>query len=373
MRKKPIIALMLTVVMLFAVVAPVMARTPEQIQADTQYLYDQVAILEESGMSSNEEITSLFVDLTDISVGGNVILSVYEEVDVTPTNTNSITVSPLPWKDAEQELIKYSLGNIANLYRQEPYNTETTCKTYQPDGQPRDIIPFYAYGPCKSQAIAELFNGIPSCFTIQYLPPTAGGGGDSGYSGNASEPVTPIPTPVAHSYSSSAPAVTPEPEPEPEPEPTVTEVLETVFTVNSTKYSTSTLQVTSTANEDTTEIVDANAQTSDVSPYIKNNRTYVPVRYLAHSLGVDDNDITWTQDVGRVSLIKGETTIVLLIGSHYVYVNKKPTKMDVAPEITNGRTMLPARWVAEALGAEVTWDDDTKQTIIKMPTEQPGD
>lgn len=370
MRKKPIVALLLTVVMLFTVVAPVIARTPEQIQADTQHLYDQIAMLEESGQCSNTEISSLFVDLTDISAGGNVTLSVYEGTDLNPTNTNSITVNPLPWKDAEQELIKYSLGNIANLYRQEPYNTEITCKTYQPDGQPRDIIPFYAYGQCKSQAIAELYNGTPNCFTIQYLPPTDGGGGDSGYSGNASEPVTPIPTPVASSYSASnsEPATV-----EPEPEPTVTEVLKTVFTVNSTDFSMSTLQVTSTANEDTTEILNANTQTSDVKPYIKDNRTYVPVRYLARSLGVNDSDITWTQNIGRISLTKGETTIVLLIGSSYVYVNKKPVKMDVAPELANGRTMLPARWVAEALGAEVTWDDITKQTIIKMPTEQPGD
>jgi hypothetical protein len=54
-------------------------------------------------------------------------------------------------------------------------------------------------------------------------------------------------------------------------------------------------------------------------------------------------------------------------------VNKSPVHMDVSPEITNDRTFLPARWVAEALGAEVEWDDTTKQAIIKMPvTEEQG-
>jgi len=48
-------------------------------------------------------------------------------------------------------------------------------------------------------------------------------------------------------------------------------------------------------------------------------------------------------------------------------VNQAPVQMDVAPEIKDGRTMLPARWVAEALGAEVDWDENTKQAIIKMP------
>lgn len=41
--------------------------------------------------------------------------------------------------------------------------------------------------------------------------------------------------------------------------------------------------------------------------------------------------------------------------------------MDVAPEITNDRTMLPARWVAEALDAEVEWDEETQEAIIKIP------
>jgi hypothetical protein len=50
-------------------------------------------------------------------------------------------------------------------------------------------------------------------------------------------------------------------------------------------------------------------------------------------------------------------------------VNGQSTRMDVSPEITNDRTFLPARWVAEALGAEVEWDDITKQAIIKMPIE----
>ena len=56
-----------------------------------------------------------------------------------------------------------------------------------------------------------------------------------------------------------------------------------------------------------------------------------------------------------------------------MYVSQELVKMDVAPEIKDGRTMLPARWVAETLGAEVEWDVATKQAIIKMPVAEPGD
>ncbi len=39
--------------------------------------------------------------------------------------------------------------------------------------------------------------------------------------------------------------------------------------------------------------------------------------------------------------------------------------MDVAPEIVNGRTMLPARWVAEGLGYAVGWNEVLKQVVVQ--------
>ena len=39
--------------------------------------------------------------------------------------------------------------------------------------------------------------------------------------------------------------------------------------------------------------------------------------------------------------------------------------MDVAPYIKNGRTMLPIRYIAEALGMSVSWDAKTRTVIIQ--------
>ena len=39
-------------------------------------------------------------------------------------------------------------------------------------------------------------------------------------------------------------------------------------------------------------------------------------------------------------------------------INGASVTMDTAPEITNGRTCLPVAWVAQALGANITWDAD---------------
>jgi hypothetical protein len=40
--------------------------------------------------------------------------------------------------------------------------------------------------------------------------------------------------------------------------------------------------------------------------------------------------------------------------------------MDVAPEIKDGRTMLPFRWIAQALGASVEWDEATQTVTVKL-------
>lgn len=53
------------------------------------------------------------------------------------------------------------------------------------------------------------------------------------------------------------------------------------------------------------------------------------------------------------------------IGAKSLEIDDKTTAMDVTPEITNGRTMLPIRHVAEAVGAKVTWNGKTKSATIK--------
>lgn len=89
----------------------------------------------------------------------------------------------------------------------------------------------------------------------------------------------------------------------------------------------------------------------DAAPYIKDGRTYVPVRYLALALGVAESDIEFEN--GVVTLTKGTDVVKLTIGSTSLLKNDETITMDVAPEVVDGRTMLPARFVAEAFGALV--------------------
>lgn len=102
----------------------------------------------------------------------------------------------------------------------------------------------------------------------------------------------------------------------------------------------------------------------DAAPYIKGDRTYVPVRYLGYALGVAEADVVWDEATQKVTLTKGDNVVEMTIGSTTITVNGEANTMDVAPEITNDRTMLPARYVAEGLGYVVGWDPGTQTVLL---------
>jgi hypothetical protein len=105
------------------------------------------------------------------------------------------------------------------------------------------------------------------------------------------------------------------------------------------------------------------AKVMDVAPYIKGDRTYVPMRYLGEMLGAE---VVWDDAARTVTLTKGDTTVVFTIGSTSYTVNGEAKTADVAPEITNDRTMLPARFVAEAFGAVVGWDAVSQTVVVQI-------
>ncbi|MCS5694609.1 copper amine oxidase N-terminal domain-containing protein [Desulfofundulus thermocisternus] len=117
--------------------------------------------------------------------------------------------------------------------------------------------------------------------------------------------------------------------------------------------------------------VDGQAKTMDAAPFTENGRTYVPVRYLALALGVAENDIIWVGSTGDVSLKLEDKLVQMKVGSRVLYVNGQAKQMDVAPLVRNGRTYLPARWVAEAFGYVVGWDEKARAVTVYPPGQEP--
>lgn len=108
-----------------------------------------------------------------------------------------------------------------------------------------------------------------------------------------------------------------------------------------------------------------NGQTiQDVAPYIKNDRTYLPLRFVAYSLGIGDNSIYWDQDTQTVYLSRNDKVVAVKIGANLMVVGQQSVVIDAPAEISMDRTMLPIRLIAEAFDCQVVWDNENQQAII---------
>lgn len=103
-------------------------------------------------------------------------------------------------------------------------------------------------------------------------------------------------------------------------------------------------------------LINGQAMIMDVSPYIRDNRTYLPVRYAAYALGIEDEGITWDSKTQTVTLQRGPNQVKMQVGSDVLYINGTEVSMDAAPEIKDDRVCLPIRYVAEAFSGTVMWD-----------------
>jgi len=103
----------------------------------------------------------------------------------------------------------------------------------------------------------------------------------------------------------------------------------------------------------------------DVVPYIRDNRTFVPIRFIAEKLGMSVN---WDEVARTVTFTKGEEILKLTIGEHRYEKNGKYFSIDTAAEIQWNRTMVPVRFVAEALGYAVEWNSSQSMVFITDTT-----
>lgn len=110
--------------------------------------------------------------------------------------------------------------------------------------------------------------------------------------------------------------------------------------------------------------VDGKYVSTDVDPYLKAGRTYLPLRAAAESMGAA---VEWDGATRSITVTKDSTVIRCSVGSAAFTVNGTTRYSDAAPEIRDGRTMLPIRPIAEALGGSLEWDGYTASVTIDTP------
>lgn len=143
---------------------------------------------------------------------------------------------------------------------------------------------------------------------------------------------------------STAHAVLTVSEESPQPQP----VVSAMFTLGSTSYT-----------------VNGITKVMEVTPYASNDRVFVPQRYLAYAIGLADSSIVWDGASQSATFVGNNgITVIMQLGSVQYYINGIAHQMDVPPQIQNERVFCPARYVVEAFGYSVAWDNEKQAVII---------
>ncbi len=106
-----------------------------------------------------------------------------------------------------------------------------------------------------------------------------------------------------------------------------------------------------------------------VRPYIKNDRTMVPLRFLTEEMGAT---VGYNEQTRGITVSLDNVMMELVVGSNIYWLNGESYEMDCAAEISDDRTFVPVRFVTEALGRCVEWYNDERMVVV-TPLESPWD
>lgn len=107
--------------------------------------------------------------------------------------------------------------------------------------------------------------------------------------------------------------------------------------------------------------IQLDGQPLNLAAITQNDRTLVPARGIAEALG---GQVRWDDTLRQVYITLHDTHILLTIDSITAVVNGGEVELDAPARIIGGSTLVPARFVAEALGVTVYFDTDTNTVLI---------
>ena len=124
--------------------------------------------------------------------------------------------------------------------------------------------------------------------------------------------------------------------------------------------------VTATENGKVTVMLDGTeVQFPDAQPFIDTrDRTLVPIRFVSEAMGAE---VSWEQDTDTAVIKKDGDTVRYTIGSMKAYLNNEVIVFDTYGILKEDRTFVPLRFISEMLGCDVDWNGESYVVTITSP------
>lgn len=116
-----------------------------------------------------------------------------------------------------------------------------------------------------------------------------------------------------------------------------------------------------------TLIINGKTIESKVPPIIIDSRTLVPARAVFEELGAT---VSWVEETQKIFISLEENLILLTVNSNEANINGEIKVVEVPPKIVNDSTMIPLRFVAEALNFDIAWNGNERIASISSKQEQ---
>ncbi|MEW4371498.1 N-acetylmuramoyl-L-alanine amidase family protein [Paenibacillus kandeliae] len=94
------------------------------------------------------------------------------------------------------------------------------------------------------------------------------------------------------------------------------------------------------------------------------NNIMIPIRVVAEHLKFTVN---WNQSTQIVNIQQGESSVALTVGKNEASIRNRTVQLNVAPQLMNNTVVVPLRFVSEAMGLDVSWNNSDKIVTLSSP------
>ncbi|WP_312889037.1 L,D-transpeptidase family protein [Desertibacillus haloalkaliphilus] len=115
-------------------------------------------------------------------------------------------------------------------------------------------------------------------------------------------------------------------------------------------------------------VIDGEKQAFQQPPVLVNGRVLAPLRGVFEQLGAT---VYWEQATQTVRATRDDTTVSLTVGSKRATINDRVVELDVPAQTRNNHTLVPVRFISEAFGASIEWNQAERQLKVTSPKAPP--